>query len=59
MTLTIIATGLFDLVILVWGHFGRDISVHKQLITFVFLNAYRQAKCHFSWCCTNSLWGFM
>jgi len=22
------------------GHFGRDISVHKQLITFVYLNDY-------------------
>jgi len=36
------------------GRFGlgtfrsRDISVHEQLITFVYLNDYRQAKCHAS-----------
>ena len=43
----------------VTGHFGHDISVHKQLITFVYLNDYKQAKCHSSWCYTNSLWGAM
>jgi len=37
----------------VWGHFGHDISVHKQLITFVYLNG--QSKCHSIWCYTNSL----
>ena len=32
----------------VWGHVGHDISVHKQLITFVYLNDYMQATCHSS-----------
>jgi len=27
------------------GHFDHDISVHKQFITCVYLNYYRQAKC--------------
>jgi len=26
-------TGLFDLTVSVWGHFGHDISVCRQLIT--------------------------
>ena len=51
--------GRFGLAVSVWGRFGHDISVHKQLITFVYLNDYRQAKCHSSWCCTKSLWGVM
>jgi len=38
------------------SRFGHDISVHKQLIAFVYLNAYQgQVKCHASWCCTNCL----
>ena len=32
--------GRFGLAVSVWGHFGHDISVHKQLITFVYLNDY-------------------
>jgi len=32
--------GHSGLTIPVWGHFGHDISVHKQLITFVYLNDY-------------------
>jgi len=35
-------TGLFGLAVSVWGHFGHDISAHKQLITFVYLNDCRQ-----------------
>jgi len=31
-------TGYFSLAVSVWGHFGHDISVHEQLITFVYLN---------------------
>jgi len=34
---------------------GHDISVYKQLITFVYLNDYRQAKCLSIWCYANSL----
>jgi len=30
----------FGLAVSVWGHFGRDISVHKQLIALVYLNDY-------------------
>jgi len=34
-------SGRFSLAISVWGHFGHDISVHKQLITtFLYLNYY-------------------
>jgi len=51
----ITGTGLFGLAVSDTGHFGHNISVHKQLITFVYLNDYRQAKCHSSWCYTNSL----
>jgi len=29
-----------DLAVSVWGHFGHDISAHKQLIAFVYLNDY-------------------
>jgi len=29
-------TGHFGLAASVWGHFGHDISAHKQLITFVY-----------------------
>jgi len=39
----------------VWGHCGHDISVHKRLLTFGFLNDCRQAKCHSSCCFINSL----
>jgi len=49
----------FGLAVSVTGHFGHDISVHKQFITFVYLNDYRQAKCHYSWCYTNTLWRVM
>jgi len=42
-------TGLFVLSRFGHGTFRfRDVSVHKQLITFVYLNDYRQAKCHSS-----------
>ena len=30
----------------VMGHFGNNICVYKQLITFVYLNASGKAKCH-------------
>jgi len=33
---------------LVWPFQSGDISVHNQLITFVYLNDYRQVKCHSS-----------
>ena len=33
-------TRLFGQAVLVTGYFGRDISVHKQLIIFVYLNDY-------------------
>jgi len=33
-------TQLFGLAVSVRGHFGHDISVHKQLITFVYGNDY-------------------
>jgi len=46
-------TGHFGLALSVWGHFGHDISVHKQLIIFIYLNDYRHAKCHSSWCFTK------
>jgi len=32
--------GGFGLAVSVWGHFDHDISVHKQLIAFVYLNDY-------------------
>ena len=32
--------GRFGLAVSVWGHFDHDISVHKQLIAFVYLNDY-------------------
>jgi len=32
--------GSFGLAVSVWGHFGHDISVQKQLIAFVYLNYY-------------------
>jgi len=32
--------GGFGLAVSVWGHCGHDISVHKQLIAFVYLNDY-------------------
>jgi len=32
--------GRFGLAVSVWGHFGHDISVHKQLIAFLYLNDY-------------------
>jgi len=32
--------GPFVTAVSVWGHFGHDISVHKQLIAFVYLNDY-------------------
>jgi len=31
-------TGYLGLAVSVWGHFGRNISVHKELIIFVHLN---------------------
>jgi len=31
---------LFSQAVSVWDHFGRDISLHKQLIIFVNLNDY-------------------
>jgi len=53
-------TGHFGLAVSVWGHFGQDISEHKQLyLNFVYLNDDNQAKCHSSRCHTNSLWGVM
>jgi len=39
-TIEFIGTGLFGLAVSVWGHFGHDISLHKQIITFVYLNDY-------------------
>jgi len=57
--LAVSVTGHFGLAVSVWGHFGHDISLHKQIITFVYLNDYRQVKCHSNWCYTNSLWGVM
>jgi len=32
-----IRSGRFGLAVSVWKHFGHDISVHTQLITFVYL----------------------
>ena len=32
--------GSFGMAVSVWGHFGHDISVHKQLIATVYLNDY-------------------
>jgi len=32
--------GHFGLALSVWGHFDRNISVHKQVIIFVYLNDY-------------------
>jgi len=49
-------TGHFGQAVSVWGYFGHDVFVHKELITFIYLNdLYRQAKCHSTWCYTNSL----
>ena len=34
--------GGFGLAVSVWGHFGHNISVHKQLLAFVYLNIGRR-----------------
>jgi len=35
-----IGVGPFGQAASVWGHFGRNISVHKQLIIFIYLSDY-------------------
>ena len=52
-------TGHFSVAVSVWWHFSHEIYVRKQLITFIYLNNYRQVKCHSSWCYANTVWGVM
>jgi len=49
-------TGHFSLAISVWGHFGHDISAHKQLTSFVYWNDYiGRWNVTLAACYTNSL----
>ena len=52
--------GPFVTAVSVWGHFGHDISVHKQLIAFVYLNDYiGRRNVTLAGVIPTLFWGFM